>query len=197
MTKVVLFDLDGIVMVGRKEYFSARYAREHGVPQEDVNEFFEGQFKRCSFGQCDLKEEILPYLQKWKWPGTVDGFIQEWFSAESTVDNRVLGIIDALRKSGRMCYVASRQEKHRMQYLWDQVGLSHHFDGTFCTCDIGFDKSQREYWDCVIAALGLPPEEIMFFDDTQKNVDMAKEMGIDAHFYDGIHVLEHYARGLV
>ncbi len=196
MTKAILFDLDGVVLVGREEYFSARYAREHGVPMEEVSEFFTGQFKKCSFGQCDLKEEILPYLSKWKWPGTVDGFIQEWFSSESTVDKRVLDIIDTLRKSGRKCYIASRQEKYRMQYLWDQVGLSRHFDGTFCTADVGFDKSEREYWDCVLSALNLPPEEIAFLDDTQKNIEMARSLGIRAQFYDGIHVLEEEVRKL-
>jgi putative hydrolase of the HAD superfamily len=197
MIKAILFDLDGIVMIGREKYFSVRYAEEHDVPVEMVSEFFLGQFQKCSFGQCDLKEEIAPFLPKWKWEGSVEDFIRHWFTTEATLDTTVLKRIDALRAKGFKCYIASRQEKYRMAYLLDEVGLKKHFDGTFVTCEVGYDKSQKEYWEQVIGKLGLQPEEILFFDDTKKNVDMAQSMGIDAHFYDRIQVLEEQVARLI
>ncbi len=190
MTKAVLFDLDGIVMIGREIYFSHRYSQEHGIPQSEVNEFFMGTFKNCTFGTCDLKEEIAPYLPRWNWKQSVEEFMEYWFKTESTTDPAVLAHIDMLRGKGIKCYIATRQEKYRMKYLHDDIGLKHHFDGTFCTCDIGYDKSQPEFWKHVLTALALPPEEIMFFDDKQVNVDAARAAGIEAYFYDSIAVLQ-------
>jgi putative hydrolase of the HAD superfamily len=195
--KAALFDLDGIVITGRKRFFSERLAEEHNIPMEQVLEFFTKDLKPCSFGKADLKEQIAPHLVKWKWKGTVEDLLEYWFTSESTKDDVVLNIVKALRDRGVKCYIATRQEKYRMQYLLDEVGLKDHFDGTFCTCDIGYDKSEPEFFEEVLTRLGLSPDEVLFFDDTQKNVDNARAMGINAHFYDGIGVLRSQTDSIV
>jgi putative hydrolase of the HAD superfamily len=188
--KAALFDLDGIAIVGRKRFFSIRLAEELSIPNEAVQEFFTKDLKPCSFGKADLKEQIAPYLDKWGWQGTVDDLLQYWFESESTRDEEVLSIVRALREKGVKCYIATRQEKYRMQYLLDVVGLKEYFDSTFVTCEVGYDKSEPEFFIHALNELGLKPEEVLFFDDTQKNVDTARALGIDAHFYDSIEVLK-------
>jgi HAD superfamily hydrolase (TIGR01509 family) len=64
--------------------------------------------------------------------------------------------------------------------------LKDYFDGIFCTCDIGYDKWQVEYWDHILNDLKLKPEEIMFFCDSQKNVDSANSQNIKSYLYEGI-----------
>ncbi|CAN5683533.1 hypothetical protein BH11PAT2_BH11PAT2_03800 [soil metagenome] len=188
--KAVLFDLDGIVIVGRKRFFSERLAQEQNIPMEAVLEFFQNDLKPCSFGQADLKEKLAPYLVKWNWQGSVDDLLDYWFSSESTRDEEVLAIVKQLRDRGVKCYIATRQEKYRLQYLLDVVGLKDDFDGIFCTCNIGFDKSDPAFFKHALAELGLEPKEVLYFDDLQKNVDTASGLGISAHFYDGIDVLK-------
>jgi putative hydrolase of the HAD superfamily len=189
MIRVALFDVDGIIVL-RERYFSERYAEEYGVPLELVREFFMGDFIESSFGRADLKEIIAPHLTRWGWNGSVDEYLSYWFGAESATDDRVLQVIDALRAKGVTCYIASRQEKYRMQYLLDDVGLRSHFDGWFVSAELGRDKWEPEFWEAVIASLGVLPEEILFFDDKQKNVDAARASGIQAHLYDDFAVLE-------
>lgn len=188
--RAALFDLDGLVIIGRKRFFSERLAEEHNIPMEKVQEFFLNDFKECSFGKADLKEKIAPYLVKWSWQGSVDDLLNYWFSSEGIKDEEVLRIVKELRNSGVKCYIATRQEKYRMQYLLDVVGLKDHFDGIFCTCNIGYDKSQPEFFEYVFKELGMKPEEILFFDDSQKNVDLAQKLGINAHFYQSIETLK-------
>jgi putative hydrolase of the HAD superfamily len=190
MTKAILFDLDGLVIVGQAKLFSQRISEEFDIPYELVSEFFTNDFRECSFGRADLKEKIQPYLVKWGYKGSVDDFLKYWFEGESKTDEDVLKIISNLRFKGIKCYIATRQEKYRKEYLLETVGLKDKFDGIFCTCDIGYDKWQKEYWSYVFEKLGLNPEEIMFFCDGQKNIDSSKELGVEAYFYDGIEVLK-------
>lgn len=195
--KAALFDIDGLVLVGRTRLFSERLAATQGIPIEAVLEFFEQDFKRCSFGQADLKEVIAPYLPKWKWKGSVADLLSFWFSDEGRVDSNVLDIVKKLRTSGVACYIATRQEKYRMRFLHETLDLRRHFDGTFCTCDVGYDKNEPAFFEYVLTRLGLEGKEVLFFDDKQVNVDTAKALGIDAHFYDGIHVLEEATREML
>ena len=190
MTKAILFDLDGLVIIGKGQLFSQHISEKLRIPYEQVSEFFTNDFRECSFGRSDLKEKISPYLIKWKYDGSVDDFLTYWFSRESNTDTEVLKFVQDLRQKGMFCYIATRQEKYRKEYLLNVVGLKDSFDGIFCTCDIGFDKWEKGYWDFVFNKLNSRPEEIMFFCDSQKNIDNAKALGVKAYFYNGIDVLK-------
>jgi putative hydrolase of the HAD superfamily len=179
--QAVLFDLDGLVFERRPKLFSEQYAEEYKVPLEDVREFFVKDLKPCSMGKADLKEKIAPYLKKWNWPHSVNEFLDYWFRNRDEIDETVMYRVSELRDCKIGCYIATRQEKYRMAYIMDDLGLNQLFDGAFSTCEIGYDKSEREYWTYVLQKLGLQPEEILYFDDTDKNVAMAKSLGINAH----------------
>jgi len=194
MTKAILFDLDGVVVVNKGKKFSERLSEKLGIPLERISEFFINDFKECSFGRADLKVKIAPYLVKWGYKGTAEDLLQFWFEDEGTADKEVLRVVADLRSKGVRCYIATRQEKYRKEYLLEQVGLRDHFDGIFCTCDVGFDKSEKGYWDYVFNELDLRPEEIMFFCDGKKNVDVAEGLGVQAYFYDGIDLLKERTR---
>src|SRR3989344_1969074 len=166
--KAVLFDIDGIVITGRKHLFSHRLSQEYNIPVKKVEEFFLNDFKKCSFGRADLKEKIAPFLAKWNWQGSVEDLLKYWFTSESTVDKEVIKIINDLRSKGLKCYMATRQEKYRLQYLLETIGLKNYFDDVFCTCNIGYEKWQPEFFASVFKKLRVKPQEVMFFDDSQR-----------------------------
>lgn len=190
LIRAALFDVDGIVLTGRTRYFSERFAEEQGIPVKDVTDFFMGDFKQCSFGKADLKELVAPYLPKWKWDKGVDAFLEHWFKSESTKDPRVLDVVAALRGAGVKCYIATRNEKYRTQYLLHEVGLKDHFDGSFATYEIGHDKDHPDFFEYILGALQMAPAELLYFDDRQANIDTAKMIGLEAYFYDSFATLK-------
>jgi putative hydrolase of the HAD superfamily len=196
MIKVILFDLDGLVIVGKGKLFSQRLSEEINIPYDLVSEFFTKDFRECSFGRSDLKEKIAPYLIKWGYKGTVDKFLNYWFESESNTDKEVLNLVSKLRLKVK-CYISTRQEKYRKEYLLNVLGLKDYFDGIFCTCDIGYDKWEKGYWDYVFNKLNLKAEEIMFFCDSPKNVDNSRNFGVQSYLYTGIGILKDKTSGLL
>lgn len=197
MIKVALFDLDGVVIVGRDKLFSQRAAEDLNISNDQIMEFFNKDFRECSFGRADLKEKISPYLKIWNYKGTVDDFLNYWFSGEGVVDMEVINCVARLREKGIRCFIATRQEKYRKKYLLEEVGLQKYFDGIMCTCDIGFDKWETGYWDYVFKKLNVSPEEIIFFCDSQKNIDNSGKIGVQAYLYTDISVLKDKMASLV
>lgn len=190
--KAILFDVDGIIIKKREKLFSYRLAEELGIPIEEINIFFSNDFRECSFGRADLKERIEPYLVKWGWKKDVNKFLKYWFEIESTLNEEVLNKIKKIRTQGVKCYIATRQEKYRMKFLWEDLKLKKCFDGVFCSCDIGYDKSRPEFFQYVLNKLNIKPEEVIFFDDKDINIENAKKLGIQAYLYNNIETLKKY-----
>jgi putative hydrolase of the HAD superfamily len=183
MTKAILFDADGVVLKKQKEYFSVRFAREYGAPLDEVTAFFKNEFRLCQESKLDLKEELAKRLPAWGWNKSVDEYLEYWFTSDVDVDADVMQVVAECRSKGIKCYLATDQEKYRTAYLRKKVGLAEKFDDLLVSCEVGFTKSQVEYFTKAISRLGLLPEEIAYWDDDQKNVDIALSVGIDAHFY--------------
>jgi len=183
MIQAYLFDADGVVIKKQAEYFSVRFAREHGAPLEEISEFFKGKFREIQEGKGDLKQELDALLPKWGWSKGTDVFLEYWFTTDVAIDEAVLKVVDEYRTKGIKCYLASDQEKYRGEYMKEKLGLEEHFDGTFFSYEVGSSKSKAEFFEKVLQKLNLPAYEVAFRDDDDKNVEVAKALGIDAKFY--------------
>lgn len=184
--KILLLDTDGVV-IPKEKYFSTRYAEEKGIPVQALLPFFQGQFRRCQAGQCDMKEELAKYIADWQWTGSVDEFLAYWFASEPDPSTLMLEAVADLRKAGVKCYIATDQERYRAQYLWHTVGLSEHFDGAFFSCDLEANKASLEFWEKTLALLGNPnPDNVTYFDDEEESVKAAASLGIDARLFTDI-----------
>ena len=184
-TKAILFDADGVTILGDR--FSVQYARDFGVPATTLDVFFKTEaFAQCLLGHGDLKEIIEPYLDSWQWKGSVDELLAYWFRAESGVDQQLVAWVRELRARGVRCYLATNNEPYRTQYLREIVGLDKVFDGVYSSGEIGVKKHDPKYFEIVyasLAELGVEKAEVVLFDDLQANIDCAQQFGFGAHFY--------------
>lgn len=187
--KVILFDIDGVVII-RHEYFSERYSQEYGVPLEKITPFFKNEFPLCVVGKADLREEIPKYLNEWGWSDSLEEFLKYWFESEKQTDPRVLEVVKKFRECKIKCFLVSDNEKYRADYLMDSVKLKNLVDGSFLSCELGVKKTQREFFEKVLKILSVTADDVMYWDDDLKNVEIAKELGIDARFYSGSDELE-------
>jgi len=182
--KVILFDADGVVVKSKGKKFSERLSKVCGIPLETINLFFKNEFKSCVVGKADLREELPRYLALWGWKGALDELLTLWFSWEEELNESILTLIQALRTQGIRCYLISEQERYRARYFGETMGVKKHFDGCFFSCDIGHKKSERIFYEEVFKRIGgAMPKETLFFDDDEKNVEAARELGVHAYFY--------------
>ncbi|HLZ61951.1 MAG TPA: HAD-IA family hydrolase [Ktedonosporobacter sp.] len=182
MLKAMLFDVDGVLAVS--EPWKNKLEREHSISSEMTRMFYrEGTFSAL-VGKADLKEEIAPYLPQWGWPHSVDDFLDYWFSAEDHRNEPLLAFIQQQRQKGIPCYLATMQEQYRTTYILEQMGFASQFDGMFSSCTIGHPKHEPAFFQHILRKLApIQANEILFWDDTPRNVAIAREAGIHAELY--------------
>lgn len=174
--KTLVFDADGVVIVPPHQFMT--YLKEELRLKPDASrEFFHGIFRECLVGRADLKEAIAPFLPRWDWDGTPDDFLQRWFEVEHHINDPLIEVVGKLRQQGYRCVIATNQERYRLSYMRDEMGFSHLFDGIFGSADVGAVKPTAEFYERVTSKLGVDPNEIAFWDDSQENVEAARAFG--------------------
>ncbi|MDM9648343.1 HAD-IA family hydrolase [Rhizobium sp. S163] len=84
------------------------------------------------------------------------------------------------RKSGRKVYLATNQEHIRATYLLEVLGLGDHCDGIFYSAALGCRKPDISFFEKASALSGLPPNQLLLFDDTYANITAARASGWNA-----------------
>ena len=79
-----------------------------------------------------------------------------------------------------VCCLASNQMRYRARHMSQDLGYSRLFDREFYSCDIGHKKPEAAYFLAILADLELPPERVLFIDDSEANVAAALGLGINA-----------------
>ena len=86
------------MVINSPGYFSVQYAKEFGISNDMMLPFFQGIFQEAVVGKADLKELLIPVIEKWRWKGTVEELLEWWFKAEHYVDERVVEEIGGCKK---------------------------------------------------------------------------------------------------
>jgi len=101
------------------------------------------------------------------------------------VNQRVLRMLERSRKKGRKTFLVTNTA---YEYL-NEIKRRHHlrfselFTGIIAPYLTGRMKPDERVFSMLIDECGVEPEEILYLDDSQKNVETAKNLGIDARVY--------------
>ncbi len=182
MISTILLDVDGVLVVS--EPFSDTLARDYGITLDMTAPFFHGPFEQCLTGKADLKDSIASYLPDWGWHGSVDEFLRLWFTSRQQVDDALLATVQHWRQEGIRCYLATNQERYRVDYLLTQTSLAGQFDGCFASCQLGYTKDNPAFFQAVLRALpDAQASDLLFWDDGPGNVETARTVGLHAEVY--------------
>lgn len=182
MIRVILFDVDGVLAIG--EPFSKHLARTYSITPDVTRSFFEIRFLECLTGKADLKEELAGLLPAWGWSGSIEAFLDEWFRFEHRINEPLIAYVQRLRQQHMRCYLATNQEKYRTAYLLAEMGFAGAFDGIFSSAHVGYMKNEIAFFAYVLSQLpGIKADEILFWDDSPANVEVARKVGLHAEVY--------------
>lgn len=185
MIKALILDADGVLLQNPKK-FSQRYSEKFAVPIEQMLTFFDNQFQDCILGKKDLKLELQKVLPLWGWEKSVDELMDFWLLGESNLNQSLLDFLPKVKAKGVKIFLGTNNEKYRAQYIVHNLDLKRHLDSVYASWEVGYKKPSQEYFQHIINDLKLIPGEILFVDDDPKNVEGAKQAGMNAELYSDL-----------
>ena len=184
--KAFIFDADW-VLIKLTSHFSEFFSQEYNIPYSKIWPFFEDEFKQCVVWKWDLRQRMIPKLQEWNRTGTIDELLIFRFEYASKIDQRLVQIIQDLRAKWYKCYLASNQEKYRIEYMRNVMWISSFFDAIFVSCELWYKKPHLEFYqktyEKIIDDIDASKDEVLFIDDKENNTEKAKEFWFKSFLY--------------
>lgn len=101
-----------------------------------------------------------------------------------SVDPQVLKALALIRGKARV--VAGTNTIAAHYHILARLGVFAWFDAAYASHELGCVKPEPEFYRTILHKEGAQPEESMFIDDMQSNVDGAKELGLIGILFKGV-----------
>ncbi len=183
--RAVIFDLNGIFL--QAKYFSERMEEKYGISGDEFYSVLKEVMEIARKPGVDDSFELWqPHLQKLGLSLSKEEFFNFWFSGERLVPE-VLEYVKELRKQGIKVFILSNNFKERTEYYRKKYPeIFKNVDRAYFSWETGFVKPNPQAYQNILRENGLEPENCLYFDDSSKNIEIARGLGIDSQEYQGL-----------
>lgn len=193
MTRAIVFDVDGVLVHGyharpeRQRRWDENLLADLGVDPDRFREefIFDIFITRVVTGKASLIEALDRRLPGLGYRGSSMAFAQYWLANDSHLNTELIDAIRRLKERADVrLFIATNQDHMRAQWLWQTLGLGEIFEDIFYTARIGMTKAHKGFFAFADERMGKSDAKPLFFDDTQKVIDMAHKAGWEAVLFD-------------
>ena len=177
--KVVLFDLGGVIIRLGDHIFPSSWLQGDAVfslsewLQSDTSKAFET-------GLIDANEFARALKSGLSLQQSVDEIIEEFAAWPRGLFPGADDLLLSLRQSYNLAALSNINELHVPRML-KEFRLDEYFDNLFFSNELHLSKPDPDFYLKALELLAVAPNEVVFFDDVEKNVSAARDLGINAH----------------
>ena len=190
MVRAIVFDLGGVLFDLDAER-SIRAFREI-LGYEKITELLDLSHQKGIYGDMEAglitADEFRAEVLRESRPGCVPADVDRAMAGLLVgMDPAKVPLLHSLAEKYPIYALSNNNEIStlRMHEIYDEVGLDWKrvFRKEFLSCRMKMLKPSREIFDAAAAEIGVPPGEILFVDDSRRNVDGALAAGWQAVLY--------------
>jgi epoxide hydrolase-like predicted phosphatase len=198
MIKTVIFDLGGVLVRTEDQGPRQRLADKYNMGYWELSNlvYRTESAKLATLGMITTEDHEQEILRELKLPPDSFPAFEDEFWGGDLLDHHLVEFIKGLRETYTTALLSNAWDNLRA-LLKDFWKIEDIFDHFFISAELGIAKPDPDIFHLVIDTLKQDPEEIIFIDDFQENVDGAREAGIHAiHFHNRAQALADLAEYL-
>lgn len=191
MIKTLLFDMGGVICPMQDPGVPAARFKEIGLNEQLAAQYFgrngqQGIFRGAEDGSLSPDEFLDAYEQLTGYHATFDEIEWAWrgFIFPTTPDR--LRALEQLRREGY--HVALASNTNPFLQRWEESadftpegkGIQNYFDHLYYSYELKAYKPDALFFHRILQQGGYRAEETLFLDDSPKNVEAARKVGLQA-----------------
>ena len=188
--KNILFDFGGVIVSLKLQNALNRF-KEIGFEniEDYLTEFRQKDiFLDYETGHIDRENFQKEFQRLGNNQATMEEIDSAWLAFLTGIPEYKYQLLKDLRKKYKL-YMLSNTNPSVMGWAMsdkfspDGQSVDQFFDQCFLSYQMGTAKPDKKIFEMIISS-GIKPEETLFLDDGQKNIDAAKEFGFQVHLTD-------------
>lgn len=178
----LLFDLGGVLIDVDFDNAFRTWGNYCGVPASVLRTRFnvDSFYKQHECGAIDASG----YFQSLRTSLGIDlsdaEFTEGWNAILGEEIRKTTALLAQLKQRYPLYLFSNSNPLHHRCWATKFAPMLSHFQALFVSSDIGKRKPEHEAFLHVSSAIGIPPDRIMFFDDTVENIEGARRSGLTA-----------------
>ncbi|MBI5527154.1 MAG: HAD family phosphatase [Deltaproteobacteria bacterium] len=204
MIRVVVFDLGNVITpFDHTTIAPALHARsrigDRVTPREIHEHIFDwgaGCYIPYEEGAITTGEFVRALCRRFEIDVDIEGFKAIWNPIFSQ-DYEVAAIVRDLKAKGVPLVLLSNTNEMHFDYIWERYTVIHSFDEVIVSHRVRCRKPHRAIYEELLRRVqGVPPGDVLFIDDWEKNTAGAEALGIRTHLFRGADGLRDALRGI-
>ena len=176
----IVFDIGDVLLRCDSEYIFSNYKMLNNKQKEEALSLLDKDYDEYSL------EEILLYIDE-HFPD-LSNHKDELIDLHSQIDpyDYTYDLLNTLKNRGYKLYYLSNWSKWGIELLkmQNKLGFLDIFDGGLFSYEINMRKPDKDIYEYFIDKFDIIPDKTIFFDDKRKNIEAAKEIGMNAYEFN-------------
>jgi putative hydrolase of the HAD superfamily len=190
MVKVVLFDLGNVLVnLGETTKLNAMLASHDNEKEAWLKWLASPSVKAFDTGKITLTDFAVSLIKEVSGDKAdsvrIKHFCDEFIAWPKGLFDGALELVDSVKPHIHKGVLSNTNAAHWPR-LMQEMKLTDKFDSYFASHHLGFAKPDIAIYQRVLDRLNVRPEEILFIDDNQINIDAAHSLGMQAHKVKGV-----------
>ena len=183
MIKNIILDVGGIILDDSKANIEKILNKNCDYIYKTS---YSGGFRDCLLGKKTMEEHIESLANKKDFEDISYILKKENQSKSCPLIKENFEYIKKLKEKGYKLYLLTNITEDTHQYLDNLVNINKNFDGGIYSYQEHLIKPDPNIYNLIIDRFGLNKEETIFFDDKERNVIAAQNVGIKAIVFNSI-----------
>lgn len=183
----VIFDYGRVLSTSPSREELAVLARLSGVSEDSFFELYSNTREHYDRGHADYKEHWQRFAEVAKVEIPAEA-VEQIVAMESNIwtkpNAETLDLARQIKMSGLKTAILSNMPFDLLAELQRKFDWLGEFDVQIWSCDLGVIKPDPEIYEACLAKLGCQAERTLFFDDRPRNVEGARQVGMEAHVFE-------------
>lgn len=189
MIKAVIFDLSDVCFNAEEPPFIKAFAEKHGLDFPDFEKRYLELLHKAEnheISGIDIWRRILP---QYGLKADISKIIRDMIADKKPYEE-TFALIARLRKICKTAFFTNYNEDY-WKLIEKRFDFKKYFDVGLVSYMIGARKPAARGFEYLLERLGVKPEEAVFTDDSAKNLENAKQLGIHTIQFQSVEQLAH------
>lgn len=178
----------GVIFDDSDSNLAKLLAKDSNEIKEIAKVAYKGNFKKCLLGEMKVEEHISDLQNKQIEDYDIIKYILSYENLKYSfpIMKETIKVIKNLKDQNYKIYLLSNITEASYKYVCETIDVEELFDGGLFSYQEHMVKPNKDFYERLLDKYSLKKEETIFFDDKEKNIVAAKEIGLSAVLFKSV-----------